>query len=179
MNGLPRHETPTATSAVEGAEPRIVTRDEEDRGATPGVRWCRRRPGPSRSRREPVATPWRPAPEPAGRGSVGPGAGSDRRGSPTRRGRAAAAPWRSAEVRSRHEPTPERPKARSLGRWPTHEAVEARSERAGPRYQPAPRRGAEHGGVTRPGHEPPHAGLVRSGADDTRAFREMSRRPRA
>jgi len=34
-------------------------------------------------------------------------------------------------------------------------------------------------GVTRPGHEPPHAGLVRSGADDTRAFRDMSRRPRA
>src|SRR5437667_395840 len=66
MNGLPRHETPTATSAVEGAEPRIATRDEEDRGATPGVRWCRRRPGPSRSRREPVATPWPPAPEPAG-----------------------------------------------------------------------------------------------------------------
>src|SRR5438445_7447681 len=104
MNGLPRHETPTATSAVEGAEPRIVTRDEEDRGATPGVRWCRRRPGPSRSRREPVATPWRPAPEPAGRGSVGPAAGSDRRGSPTRRGLAGTETWASAAVRSRPEP---------------------------------------------------------------------------
>lgn len=153
---------------------RAVTRDEEERVATRHARCCKTRPGLAGSRRTPVAAASPSARERAGRGSVGPGEGSGKRGSPRRREPATAPACQSA---ARQPQMPGRPRARGFGRRSMYGAPGARSVRAGPRHRPVPRCGAGRRGID---HfwawTATFEGSAESRADDTRAFHNVSRR---
>jgi hypothetical protein len=164
MNGLPRHEVQTASCAVEVVEPRMLRATRRSAGrrqASDGA-------GGDRDRHVHVANPW---PCRGGRRRSRRGEEvSDLEQAPTdgavRRVVAWQPPRLGAQLRCGLV-TSRRPSGRRLdvsGGGPRMKRWKRDLSEQGPDTNECPDAAPSITGVTRPGHEPPHAGLVRSGA---------------